>query len=184
MKRYLSEIRAEKTHTIKDDFRVIIAGVVFCILLLMFQSTVMRLYDTYIAERPFISATLSIVHVNEDLPPLIQYDADPIEPVAGTWIAKIYDENGIRQNSRRGEGIYVVQEDDPNYWSWSAFFDNENSDPPTIPDFPFYICVRYSVTTQDTGVLDETENFCSNLYDPNDPNLVLFNALTLEEIIR
>lgn len=178
-------LRAEKTgNRNKDDFRVLVAGVVFCILLIFGQNAYARFYDAFLAPRPFVTAdTLEIVYVEQEVEPLILYDADPNQNVSGTWIASVYLENDTRLASRRGQGDYIVQEDEAKFWSWSAFFDNEQSDPPAIPDQPFYVCVRYVVEANDSGVDDSTERFCSNIVDPNDPNPKLTQFLD-EEITR
>lgn len=178
-------LRAEKTgNRNKDDFRVLVAGVVFCILLIFGQNTYARFYDAFLAPRPFITAdTLEIVYVEQGVEPLILYDADPNQNVSGTWIASVYLENDTRLASRRGQGNYVVKEDDAKFWSWSAFFDNEQSDPPAIPDQPFYVCVRYVVTTNDSGVDDSTDRFCSNVVDPKNPQPKLTQILEKDVVL-
>ncbi len=163
------QLRAEKTTKNRDDFRVMITGIVFCILILMVESAFAKFHDAFLAERPFVKATVELFYVEDNLPPLILYDADANEAVHGTWIASIYLADGTRLSSRRGEGNYTNKEDDPKFWSWSAWFDNEQSDPPLVPDKPFYICVRYVVYTNDSGVDDSSPKFCSEVYDANNP---------------
>lgn len=163
-------IRAEKSgNKNKDDLRVMIAGVFLCVLMIFGQAAYNKIHDEFFAPRPFITATVEIVHVDKDLPPLIKYDADPNQNVSGVWIASVYLADGTRQASRRGNGNYVVADDEPKFWAWSAWFDNEQSDPPAIPDEPFYVCVRYQVEATDSGVDDSTEGYCSNVYDARNP---------------
>lgn len=179
-------IRAEKSgNKNKDDLRVMLAGVMLCVLLIFGQTAYQRFYDAFIAERPFIAAdTLEIVYVGEGLEPLIRYDADPNQNVSGTWIASVFSEDGTRLASRRGQGNYTYNPDDvAKFWSWSAWFDNEESDPPAMPTKPFYICVRYVVEANDSGVDDSTERFCSNVYDPENPGTTIAEYIE-DEVIR
>lgn len=180
----MPQLRVEKSgNKNKDDLRVMIAGVVLCILFLFGQTAYQKLHDEFFAPRPFITATVEIVHVAEGLPPLIKYDADPNQNVTGTWVASLYDEGGTRLSTRRGLGNYNVAEDEPKFWAWSAWFDNEQSDPPAIPDHPFYVCVRYQVEATDSGVDDSTAKFCSNVYDPDNP-LNLITEILDSEIVK
>ena len=180
----LPKVRVEKSgNRNKDDLRVMIAGVFLCIFMLFGQTAYQKLYDQFFADRPFISAYVEIFHVQDGLPPLIKYDADPNQNVTGTWIASIYQADGTRLSSRRGIGNYVVRDDEPKLWAWSAWFDNEQSDPPAIPDEPFYICVRYSVEANDSGIDDDTDRFCSNIYDKDNPQHTLTTFLE-GEVVR
>lgn len=176
-------IRAEKTTKNKDDLRVMIAGVVLCILMIFGQTAYAKFYDAFLAERPFITATVEIIHVADDLPPLIKYDADPNQNVNGTWIASVYLADETRLSTRRGFGNYRFSDDEPKYWAWSAWFDNEQSDPPAIPTEAFYICVRYDIEANDSGIHDAGPRFCSQVYDPNNP-LNLLTEYMEEEVIR
>lgn len=181
--KYVPQLRAEKTTKNRDDLRVMIAGLVFCILLIMMQTVYSKVYDILWAERPFVTATIELVFVSPDLPPLVKYDADANQDASGTWIASVYTADGTRLNSRRGEGNYNNFQDDPKYWSWGAWFDNEQSDPPAVPNEPFYVCVRYDVVAKDSGVGDNSDKFCSNVYDPNNPHPQLTEIIE-KEIIR
>jgi hypothetical protein len=166
---YVPQLRVEKTTRNRDDLRVMIAGSVFCILMIMVQGAYTKFHDAFIAERPFVSATVQLIYVDEGLPPMVLYDADANQPVAGTWTASIYTENDVRLNSRKGNGNYNDNEDESKLWSWSGWFDNEQSDPPPIPAEPFYVCVRYDVAANDSGVDDSTEKFCSEPFYPGEP---------------
>lgn len=180
----IPQLRVEKSgNRNKDDFRVLIAGIFLCILMLFGQRAYLRMYDTFIAERPFITAIVEVVHVDEEVNPLILYDADPNQNVSGVWIASVYHADGTRLTSRRGMGNYRVDDDIPRFWAWEAFFDNEQSDSPAIPEEPFYVCVRYDVMANDTQVTDSTEDFCSNVYDPKNPSTTISEILS-DEIIR
>lgn len=178
-KTMIPQLRVEKSgNRNKDDFRVLIAGIILCILMVFGQRTYLGLHDVFIAERPFITATIEVVHVNQEVNPLILYDADPNQNVHGIWIASIYRADGSRLSSRRGQGNYRVADDIPSFWNWEAFFDNEQSDPPAIPEEPFYICVRFDVMANDTQVTDSTEDFCSNIYDPQNPSTSISEILS------
>lgn len=183
-KTMISQLRVEKSgNKNKDDVRVLLAGVILCILMIFGQRTYMGLYDTFIAERPFITATIEVVHVDPEVEPLILYDADPNQNVTGTWIASIYTKNGTRLATRRGEGNYREADDIPRFWAWEAFFDNKEDKAPEIPTQPFYICVRYDVTANDTQVPDSSDDFCSNVYDPSNPTATITRILS-DGIIR
>lgn len=185
MTNYVPQLRAEKTTRNRDDLRVMIAGSVFCILMIMAQGAYTKFHDAFIAERPFVKATVELIWVEEDLPPLVLYDADANQPVSGTWTASVYTENGIRLNSRKGNGNYNDNEDDAKLWSWTAWFDNEKSDPPPVPAEPFYVCVRYDVTANDSGVDDSTEKFCSHPYFPDEPTRnIHIDTLVDKEVIE
>ncbi len=166
----LFKLRSEKTHTSKDDVKVMVIGILLCIFILMMQSFIVKFYDLYYAQRPFVKATVTIVSVDGSDIPLILYDADATQNVSGTWIASVYYADESRITSRRGLGSYNKKEDDPKIWTWAAFFDNEeNVDSPEVPNKPFKICVRYDVIARDSGVDDQTEKYCSVVFDPNNP---------------
>lgn len=167
---YIPKFRVEKTTRNKDDLRVMIAGTLFCIFMILMQPVAFRVYDYIWADRPFVSATVEIIGVEGSDIPVIKYDADATQNVTGTWIASIHEAGGDRITSRRGPGSYNALEDDPKIWTWAAFFDNEqDTNTPVVPTFPFFICVRYDVDARDSGVNDQTEKFCSDVYNPSNP---------------
>lgn len=165
-------MRAEKTTKNRDDLRVMLAGVLFCIFILMLQKPIFWLYDYWYAERPFMTATIEIVAVPGRTRPMIRYDVEAYQHIRGIWIAAAYadsDENG-RLFSRRGYGNYIggTSNDKPKLWTWSAFFDNEQDDwvIPEVPNEPFKICVRYDAVTVDSNYSFNTDNYCSEPFDP------------------
>lgn len=169
-------VRAEKTTKNQDDFRVMIAGVVFCIFLILAQPFGLKVYDTYIAGRPFITATLEVKYVIGRDEPMVMYDADAVKAVNGIWTASIYimhENEWVRYASRRGEGSYSSIEDEPRLWTWSAFFDNGQDKAPLVPSEIFRLCVNYDVTTNSTEVNDQTLEYCSPPYNPANPNAYL-----------
>lgn len=164
--------RAEKSTRNRDDFKVLMMGSMFTIILMLTIPLLDRVYDTTIATRPFVEATVEIVHSPDHQKPLILYNADATQSVTGTWIASVYDHGGNRLDSRRGQGSYErpVREggDEPKFWTWDAFFETELGIPaPKVPSRPFYVCVRYVVVSARSGVTDSTENYCSNMHHPN-----------------
>ena len=169
--KYVPHMRVEKTHTVRDDFRVVMAGIMFFIFMALMQPWVLRIYDTWFAERPFVAATVEIYQITGRDLPMIMYDADATQYVDGQWIASLYSAiDNSRIQSRRGNGSYNTQEDEPRLWTWQGFFDNEISDTPPVPTEPFYICVRYIVSARDSGAMDESiEPFCSSVFDPHNP---------------
>jgi len=173
MNMVLPTVRADKTTRNADDLRVMMAGTMFLIFLILMQPLAMKFYDEFIAERPFVSATVQVLAVENSPVPVILYDADATQPVTGQWVASIHSyRNGVaeRITSRRGNGTYHDREDSPRVWSWAAFFDNEqDSSTPEVPTEPFKVCVSYSVNTRDSGIGDETPEFCSVVFDPTDP---------------
>lgn len=170
-------IRADKTGTHKDDLRVLLAGTAICILFLVAQPFIIRIHDQHFAERPFVTATVEIIGVDHGGLPIISYDADATQNVSGIWIASIRYADESRITSRRGNGSYNNKEDSPENWPWVSFFDNEqNVDSPEVPNRPFKICVRYDVNASDSGVNDQTEKYCSETFDPNDPNVKVISV--------
>ena len=162
----MSTLRAEKTTQNQDDYRVLLVGMVFSILLMLFVPIIHTVWDTHFSARPFVSATIKIVKGAEgELG--IMYDADATKPVDGTWVAMMLDENNSQLMTRRGEGSYNPTIDDPRFWTWTAFFDNDKGlNSPGVPNVPFKVCVRYIVEARNSGVSDESPQYCSNLFDP------------------
>lgn len=161
--------RVEKTNSNRDDFKVLMTGIMLAIFIMIGFPTLQNVWDEFVSKRPFITATVEVVAPR--LPgeePRILYDADPNQPVDGFWIASIVDaEDGVQLLTRTGEGHYQVVDDHARLWTWFAFFDNEKGlSSPGVPNVPFKVCVRYSVNARDSGNLDEGPLFCSNTYDP------------------
>ena len=167
-------MRAEKSTRNKDDLRVMIAGTLFCIFMLMMQKPIFWLYDFMYAEKPIVTATIQIQAIAGRERPMIWYDADSRQNVQGIWIASVYEADGeqARLFSRRGDGHYPAlnSEDSPELWTWSSFFDNEKDDwiIPDVPVKPFIICVRYDVFTSDSNFNDNSPQYCSDVFDPKD----------------
>jgi hypothetical protein len=160
-------MRAEKTSQNRDDFRVLMAGSILTILIMLLGPLVGRGWDEFFATRPFVTATLEVVKVPGQDRPMLLYDADATQFVDAYWIATIEDADGGRHFTRKGEGAYSPSIDNPRLWSWDAFFDNEKGlASPAIPSFPFKVCVRYISTARDSGTRDETPVMCSNTYFP------------------
>ena len=162
--------RAEKTTKNRDDFKVLMVGLLLGITLLLMLPLVHRWYDTLIIERPFIRATVEIVQTDDYDRPMILYDADATKTVEATWTAIIRDGKSQRLETRRGGGDYTDAEDNPRLWTWKAWFDNgDGSPPPTVPKHPFKVCVSYVSVTVDTQVLDESPEVCSAVFHPERP---------------
>lgn len=178
----MPQMRAEKTSKNQDDLRVMLAGTMFLIFLIFIKPIVLKVYDEFFAERPFITATVQILGVEGSDIPVILYHADAKQPVIGQWIASIHSyEKGQpeRITSRRGNGSYNPNLSSPRVWSWGAFFDNEQDvSIPEVPVFPFKICVRYDVNARDSGVGDETDYYCSEVFDPQKPDNLLYDFVT------
>lgn len=161
--------RAEKTTKNRDDFKVLMVGLMISILMLLLFPVMGQVYDKAIAERPFLTATVEIVQTDDYERPMIFYDADAKQHVQATWIAIIRDANGSRLETRRGTGDYVVREDSPRLWTWEAFFDNESGGTsPRVPEQPFMVCIRYTTKTVDTDTADETPEVCSKIFYPSE----------------
>lgn len=184
MTNYVPQLRVEKSgNRNKDDVRVMIAGTLFCIFMILMQPFAFKTYDYFWADRPFVNATVEIIGVEGSDIPLIKYDADATQNVSGKWIASIHQENGERVTSRRGDGSYNSREDEPKLWTWAAFFDNEQDvSTPDVPDIPFFVCVRYDVEASDSGVDDQGPKFCSEVYDPANPYYELDEILETEVV--
>lgn len=161
-------MRVEKTTPNADDFRVLLWGAVIAIGLMVFMPTASRLWDTHIAERPFVSATVEVVKIEGREKPALLYDADATRPVDATWIATLWTEDEVRIFTTRGTGDYSPKEDNPKLWTWNAFFDNEiGGTIPNVPVQPFQVCLRYISQTRDTLVADESEITCSAVFYPD-----------------
>lgn len=159
--------RAEKTTRNRDDFKVMMVGTMVAILMMLLVPTIKGLYDSHLAERPFIRATVEIIQTDDYERPMLLYDADAIKSVEGIWVAIIRDAKGQRLETRRGDGSYGPQEDNPRLWTWAAFFDDESGgDSPTVPNQPFMVCLRYTSQTIDTGIVDESPEICSKVFYP------------------
>jgi len=160
--------RAKKTHQNRDDFKVLIVGLMFSIILLLSLPMVGKVYDSNWQTRPFVSATLEVIQTEHYERPMILYDADAVVLVSAIWIAIVRDDKGNRLYTRKGLGNYSSKEDNPRLWTWTAFFDNGTSvPPPIVSQKPFMVCVRYISTTLNTEVTDESPEFCSKVFYPN-----------------
>lgn len=164
---YNKLFRAHKTSHNRDDFKVLMVGLVVAILILISFPMFGVFYDRNLAERPFVTATVGIVRSDDYENPMLLYDADAKQHVTATWIAIIRDTKGNRLETRRGVGDYVVREDSPRLWTWEAFFDNElGGVSPRVPKQPFMVCLRYTSRTVDTNTDDETPEVCSKVFYP------------------
>ena len=162
--------RAEKTTKNRDDFKVLMVGLLFGITILLTLPLATRWYDTLITDRPFIRATVEVIQTDDYERPMILYDADAVKTVEATWTASIRDAKGQRMETRRGVGDYTPAEDNPRLWTWKAWFDNgDGAPPPAVPDRPFKVCVSYVSVTIDTKVSDESPEVCSALFHPEFP---------------
>lgn len=166
----MSLIRAQKTTRNYDDFKVMVVGSLIALMMMLIFPVLGQGYDKYLAERPFITATVQIIQTDDYERPMVLYDADAKQPANATWVAVIRDIKGQRLESRRGNGNYSVREDNPRLWTWAAFFDNESGiAPPTVPHQPFKVCLQYYSKTRDTGIEDETPEVCSLVFYPDEP---------------
>lgn len=163
--------RADKTTPNRDDFRVLMVGTMIAIFMMLIIPVVAQVYDTTIAGRPFVTATVEIIQTDDYQNPMLLYDADAKQPTDATWIAMIRDEKGYRLDTRRGHGSYEVEDDNPRLWTWEAFFETENGIArPPVPKKPFQVCVRYVSVARDSGVLDHTPESCSKIFYPEHAN--------------
>ena len=161
--------RAERTTQNRDDFKVLIVGLMIGILMLLIFPMVASVGDKYFKERPFIQATVEVIQTDNYERPMLLYDADAVLLVEATWIAIIRDADDNRLATRRGTGNYSTDEDNPRLWTWAAFFDqSDGTEPPLVPVQPFKVCVRYISVTIDTRVSDETPETCSLIFNPEE----------------
>ena len=161
--------RAERTTQNRDDFKVLIIGLMIGIVMLLVFPMVGPVGDKYFKERPFIRATVEVIQTYNYERPMLLYDADAVLLVEATWIAIIRDADDNRLATRRGTGNYSTDEDNPRLWTWAAFFDqSDGTEPPPTPVQPFKVCVRYISVTIDTRVSDETPETCSLIFNPEE----------------
>jgi hypothetical protein len=160
-------MRVDKTTRNADDFRVLMAGAIIAIIIMLVQPLTVKFWDGFVAGRPFVTATVEVIFDEEAQEVKVLYDADAKQATDAVWIATIYADKGDRLFSRRGNGSYSTKIDNPKLWTWSAFWDNEKGlDPPEIPDEAFAICLRYISTARRSGILDETPEVCSETFYP------------------
>lgn len=160
-------MRVDKTTRNADDFRVLLAGAIMAIIIMLVQPLTVKFWDGFVAGRPFVTATVEIVYDQDAQQVKVLYDADAKQPTDAVWIGLIYGEDGERIFTRRGDGAYTTKEDNPRLWSWEAFWDNEKGlAPPAIPTVAFKICLRYISTARRSGILDETPEACSKMFYP------------------
>lgn len=159
-------LRADKTNRNRDDFRVLMAGIIFAIFLMVSNGFFMKMWDDFVSAKPFVSATLEIKDLGKP-EPYVLYDADATQQVDGVWVASIVDTNNAQIMTRRGDGSYNDNIDGPRLWTWAAFFDNDKGlNDPGVPNVPFKVCVRYIVEARDSGATDESPTYCSKIFDP------------------
>ena len=153
----------ERKRNIRWDFYALgVTGVY-----LIFATPLIREYQRYALDRPFVTAALEVVDDGSGGVGIL-YDADAVVAVKGSWLATIYSGAGWRVADRRGPGRYTTEVDDPKPWTWHNFFQDASNGPrPAVPPFPFYVCVSYDVATS-YGVSDVTEDFCSPVFNPNE----------------
>lgn len=130
------------------------------------QGEIRRIFDDATSGADWITVDIEIVPPRTVGPPDIRYKARPTRPIDGVWIATIHLEHGGRTATRRGTGDYVPNDRPARNWSWNAFFENEWQQPPAEPDAPYRVCVSYRMTAVKSGVVKDSERFCSSLYDP------------------
>jgi hypothetical protein len=159
-------LRVEKSNKNHDDFRVLMAGCVIALLLLVGTPMIYKWFDNLFSDKPFVTAILEVVEKNGKL--YVLYDADATREVDGSWIASIVEtETNTQIITRKGEGSYNANIDEPRLWSWEAFFDNEKGlNEPGVPNVPFQVCVRYVVTSRTTQITDESPIYCSPTFNP------------------
>jgi len=159
--------RAPKTTQNRDDFKVLMVGLLLGITILLVLPLITRWYDQLVTERPFIMATVEVIQTDDYKRPMILYDADSVTTVEAAWTAIIRDEKGQRLDTRRGLNDYVPSEDNPRLWTWKAWFDNgDGSPPPAVPTRPFQVCVSYVSMTVATKVSDQSPEVCSYIFYP------------------
>jgi hypothetical protein len=159
--------RAEKTTRNRDDFKVLVSGSLIMILMLLTFPLIGRVYDSTLATRPFVTATVEVVQTDDYKLPMILYDADATQLVTARWIRIVRDGDDSRLGTRRGESDYSAKEDNPRLWTWEAFFnDGTGIAAPPVPTQPFKVCIMYISTTVDTGISDETPETCSKVFYP------------------
>lgn len=175
---YNKVFRAEKTTKNRDDFKVLMVGLMLGIFLILLLPVATRWYDTAFIDRPFVKATVEIIQTEDHDKPMILYDADAVKSVKASWTATIRNQKGVRLGSRRGYGNYSDVLDNPRLWTWAAFFDSEDGvPPPAIPLTPFKICVRYTAVTLDTEISDESPEYCSLVFHPEFKTAIIEEAL-------
>lgn len=164
----MTYIRSEKTTPNEDAFKTLLVGSILAIVVLLGMPQLSRGLDLYFLDRPVVRASTLEIHRGIDGEGIyIAYDADAAKPVTAIWIASMYDAEGSRLASRRGEGAYNDAVDSAKFWTWDAWFDQEDGTPPPfVPDRPFKLCVRYIAVTLDTRITDDSGQFCSPIFDP------------------
>lgn len=117
----------------------------------------------------FMVATIKVIPPTEEDPLRIEYWASAQRPTDAIWTAILFREDWTRIATRKGLGGYSENLAGPRKWYWSAFFKGFSENPPEVPNYPFRICTWYRTTDVETGLRRDTEQFCSPIYDPNNP---------------
>lgn len=141
-----------------NAFRTLIAGTIATAALLLLGPSVMGFWDTYLRERPWITA-VSIVK-----PALPPYGAVVEDTIRARWHV-----SGERRVWVETAGLRICDAERHDTWSaettgrtWTFEAFTEGC---PLPAAPFRVCTAFSVETL-RGVRGAFGQFCSPIYDP------------------
>jgi hypothetical protein len=154
-------LRAPKDTPARNAARTLTAGVVLALLILVSLDPALRLYDQHMLERPWVSATLTLVRSRERPAgaPDILYRVTTERQLVGLWSSWVETGRGT-QCGRQGQALFDAGFD-AQRWSWSGWFGVECP----MPVGPVRVCIRYIVETR-WQARDVAGPFCSDTYVP------------------
>jgi len=124
------------------------------------------LYLAHVADPVWVRATVQLVPQAPGTPPKVAYWSTADRPIEAVWTAIVSNEAHERLQTRRGHGNYKPRPLQPPFWTWDAFFDDGVRNPPKVPAEPFMLCVWYRAKDDRTGIVRDTPEFCSDVFDP------------------
>lgn len=122
---------------------------------------IQRLYDLYVRDRPFVTASVEIQR-SLDGEIRILYAARATTDVRVNWSAWV-DVEGRRTCGGHGVSGHGPESlaRKPKPWDWADWLQAQCP----VPIVPFSVCVRYVAITA-SGVGDTTAPYCSETFDP------------------
>jgi hypothetical protein len=125
------------------------------------QPAIERVYDKYLRDRPFITASIDVRKSPSSAKPTIWYRAHTDVQSEGTWTAYILVDDR-RSCGSKGQGNYGPGPSFLKPWAWADWLGKDCA----VPNEPFKACVFYQATILETGVSDTSPVYCSEVYTP------------------
>lgn len=101
----------------------------------------------------------------------VEYMPDAPELVNAVWSVHGYLRDGTRLFTRRGDGYYGPGTHISELWTWQAFHEGYDTEPPAVPSEPFRLCVYYFSPTHSGTGLAQAGPYCTSFSDELEPDL-------------